>query len=229
MDLPPILPVMTLRGVTLFPRAMVPLHVFELRYQTMLAEALQTHRMFIVAMRRPGSKRETPCAVAGAGLIRASIQNKNGTSNMVLQGIARVRLSRVAHYKPYRAYFIEPLHSTGRDRVAVDALTTRVLELVVERLHLGFQVPQALLDRLAKATGREDGELSQQDVVHHGLEFLAGLSDPEQVADLVACTLLPNPLERQLILETSDVEMRLRHLVHFLGAELDRLRAGSKP
>ncbi len=229
MDLPPILPVMTLRGVTLFPHAMVPLHIFEPRYQLMLAEALSTHRMFVLAMRRPTSKRETPCQVAGLGLIRASVENKNGTSNLVLQGIARVRLGRVVHYKPYRAYVIEPIPTTRPPSVAVDALTRRVLELVTERLELGFQVPQALLHRLAKATGKTEEGLTEQEVIQQGLSFLTGLTNPEQVADLVACTLLPHPLQRQLILEAEDIELRLRHLVHFLRAELDRLRNEPNP
>jgi hypothetical protein len=40
------------------------------------------------------------------------------------------------------------------------------------------------------------------------------------MADLVACALLSNPAERQHILETVDLEQRLRSLIHFLLAEI---------
>jgi len=39
-ELPATLPVMVLPGVTLFPNALLPLHIFETRYRLMLEEAL---------------------------------------------------------------------------------------------------------------------------------------------------------------------------------------------
>lgn len=229
MELPTVLPVMTLPGVTLFPHSMIPLHIFEARYRKMLAESLQTHRLIILAMRRPGSARETPFSIAGVGLIRASVQNKNGTSNLILQGVARARLARVIRYKPYRSYEVEALPTEGLDSPALSTLTVQVLDLMKERLKLGFKVPEALLDRLCKATGNDEGSLSPEDLVQHGLHYFSNLTDPAHIADLVACTLLPNPLERQLVLECDDVEIRLRHIIHFLESELARIRKDPSP
>ncbi len=65
MKLPREVPVMTLPNATLFPQALLPLYIFEPRYRQMLADALNTHRMFSVAMQRPGSLREAPAPVAG--------------------------------------------------------------------------------------------------------------------------------------------------------------------
>jgi ATP-dependent Lon protease len=48
------------------------------------------------------------------------------------------------------------------------------------------------------------------------------LTDPEQVADLVSCAVLAGPVERQTILETANLETRLKHLIHFLMAEIRR-------
>ena len=44
------LPVFPLPQVVLFPHAMLPLHVFEPRYRTMLAHCLATHRIMAVAL-----------------------------------------------------------------------------------------------------------------------------------------------------------------------------------
>src|SRR2546430_9255362 len=87
---------MTLPDAILFPQALLPLYIFEPRYQRMLTDALGSHRMFSVALQKPGRARETPCAVAGLGLIRASVARKDGTSNLVPPGIARVELTRTA-------------------------------------------------------------------------------------------------------------------------------------
>jgi hypothetical protein len=54
------------------------------------------------------------------------------------------------------------------------------------------------------------------------------LTDPEQTADLVSCALLPGGVQRQAILETLDVESRLRRLIQFLLAEIRKKRKGAK-
>ena len=56
------------------------------------------------------------------------------------------------------------------------------------------------------------------------LKYLDKLTDPEQVADLVSCAVLAGPVERQTILETVNLESRLKHLIHFLMAEITRNR-----
>src|SRR5213596_3572305 len=122
MKIPREVPVMTLPNATLFPQALLPLYIFEPRYRQMLADALHSNRMFSVAMQRPGSTRESPSPIAGLGLIRVSVGHRDGTSHLVLQGLARVELQETLRYKPYRIQRISPLQSSSTDNVAVDAL-----------------------------------------------------------------------------------------------------------
>jgi len=211
---------MTLPGAILFPQSMLPLYIFEPRYRQMLADALNSHRMFSVAMQKPGRSRETPCAIAGLGLIRASVSREDGTSNLILQGIARVELGRTIRYKPYRVQRIHPLAANATDSVAIDALKAKVLELVSERLEQGFELSFPALKKLGLL--EEEGGTSGKLTLQQGIDFLSKLQDAEQIADLVAWTLLASPLERQLLLETADLETRLKHLIHFLMAEIHR-------
>src|SRR5438552_10641475 len=220
MEMPREVPVMTLPNAILFPQAMLPLYIFEPRYQRMLADALSSHRMFSVAMQKPGRSRETPCSVAGLGLIRASVARTDGTSNLVLQGIARVELTATVRYKPYRLHRIRALESTATDSVAVDALTVKVLELVSERLEQGFELPIHVLKKLGQLEDIDPENLPPDFALKQGIEILAKLNNPEQITDLVSGTLLSSPLERQFLLETVDLESRLKHLIHFLMAEI---------
>ena len=222
MELPREVPVMTLPSAILFPQAMLPLYIFEPRYQRMLIDALGSHRMFSVAMQKPGRTRETPCNVAGLGLIRASVARKDGTSNLILQGIARVELAETLRYKPYRVNRIRALDSTKTDSVAVDALTVKLLELVSERVKQGFELPVPVLKELGQLEDLGENDLPPDFLVKHGVEILANRNNPEEITDLISWTLLPSPLERQLLLETVDLESRLRHLIHFLMAEIRR-------
>ena len=49
--------------------------------------------------------------VASAGLVRVCRENPDGTSFLLLQGISRVRISRVVREEPYRIVAVEPIHS----------------------------------------------------------------------------------------------------------------------
>jgi hypothetical protein len=59
------------------------------------------------------------------------------------------------------------------------------------------------------------------------VHYLDSVKDPEQAVDLVSCAVLPGGVDRQAILETVDVEARLRRLIHFLLAEIQAKRQGS--
>ncbi len=232
MQLPNHVPVMTLANATLFPQALLPLHIFEPRYRQMLANALRADRVFAVAMQKPGRTRETPSEIAGAGLIRVSVDHEDGTSHLILQGLTRVRLLAPVQRRPYRIHAIEVLATPHSESVAVDALSAKVLELVRQRLELGtFPLPFPLAKCHSISKAKQGQPPSALFSVKEILKCLEHLPNAEQLADLVACALLQNPQDRQLILETLNLECRLKHLIHFLMAEihLQQQKSPSKP
>ncbi len=202
----------------LFPQSLVPLFIFEPRYRTLLAEALSSHRMFCLAMKRPDRPGEQPCDVVGLGLVRMAVKHTNGTSNLILQGLSRVRLGAVVQTRPYRVHLIEPLMAEPKESLVADALVARSLDLVDAFLQLKSPVPQAVLTQLV---GSENPE--QPVKIETCLEALRRVEDPGALADLVATLLLPDPMMRQIILQTVEVEERLRHLIHFLVGEVARI------
>lgn len=220
MKLPSEVPVMTLPNATLFPQALLPLYIFEPRYRKLLTDSLDTDRMFTVAMQKPGRKREIPSPVAGLGLIRVSVGHNDGTSHLILQGLARVELEEPVRYKPYRVHRIRALESPPCNEVVVDALLAKMRELLDERVELGLPFPFPIMSKSKSKPVEPMPEISSKEV----LQYLDKLSDPEQVADLVSCAVLSGPAERQTILETVNLESRLKHLIHFLMAEINRKR-----
>ena len=221
MKLPREAPIMTLPNATLFPQALLPLYIFEPRYRRMLADALDSTRMFAVAMQRPGNSRELPSPVAGLGLIRVSVGHRNGTSHLILQGVARVELETTVRYKPYRVNRIRALDVPPCDTVAADALAAKVRELLEERVKLGLPFPFPPVSKAGPAAvDATPVALTAKEV----LGYLDSINEPEQLADLVSCAVLPGGVERQTILETIDVETRLRRLIQFLLAEITKRR-----
>jgi Lon protease-like protein len=205
MDIPEEVAVMTVPGETLFPQALLPLYIYEQRHRRMLTEILHSHRMFVVAMQRRGFSRECPSLVAGLGLVRVCVDNPDGTSHLILQGMSRVEVTRTIRHKPFRVSNIRMLQTPAHESVAIDALMARVRNLVSERVRQGLHA-------------RPDTPKAQS--VKEIISYLDELRDPDQVADLVSCALLPSPSERQTILETIEIEPRLKHLIHFLMAEI---------
>ena len=84
-------PLMILSNATLFPGAILPLHIFEPRYRRMLSDVLESHRMFAIAMRRHGTRREVPMPVACLGVVRVCVE--------VLESLdIKSRLVNVSHF-----------------------------------------------------------------------------------------------------------------------------------
>src|ERR1700693_2413487 len=134
VDLPEEVRVMPLPGAVLFPHALLPLYIFEDRYRDMLEHALQRDRMFSVTLIKPSCPEwhaaEDFFHLATVGLIRACVGRGDGTSNLVLQGLHRVRFSGFQQETPFpigRIDIIESSNDTAT--VESEALGEKVLEL----------------------------------------------------------------------------------------------------
>ena len=129
------------------------------------------------------------------GLIRACVERNDGTSNLILQGLERVRFTGFEQEAPFPIAAIERLESDSTASVETEALSAKVLELYTKFKGEGRQLP-AKVD-----------------------QYLADLGDPEMLADLVASTFISDALRRQRVLEELSVNQRLRLLIQYLRDE----------
>src|SRR5438876_10537591 len=113
--LPKKLPVMPLPGAVLFPHALLPLYIFEPRYRQMLKHALQHHGMFCVTLIKPSCPEwhapEDFFHFATAGLIRACVGRGDDISDLILQGLQRVRFSSFQQETPFPIARIDIIES----------------------------------------------------------------------------------------------------------------------
>jgi Lon protease-like protein len=194
-ELPATLPVMVLPGVTLFPNALLPLHIFESRYRLMLEEALGDCRMLAMAMPRDKQEREVE-PIAGAGLVRACIRNDDGTSNLILQGVSRVRFTGWEQTEPFRIARIEPVQSREGDQENIESRVTQLHALCARFKEQGIELP------------------SQFEA------YLNQISNIGVITDLVASTLVADSRVRQMLLEEVEIPKRLEKLLAGLRAQL---------
>src|SRR5208283_3284513 len=84
-------PLFPLPSVVLFPRAVLPLHIFEQRYKTMVADTLAGSRLIAMGLLLPGWERNYHGraaieSVVCIGKILAHEKLPDGKYNLLLQG-----------------------------------------------------------------------------------------------------------------------------------------------
>jgi len=195
------IPVFPLPGVVLFPGALLPLHIFEPRYRTMLADCMATSRCMAMALVLPESDRVDGeggpriARVAGAGLVVRHTALADGRSNIVLEGRARVWLDELPFEAPYRrarARILDEIETpvSAFDRTGLVAVATAFAAAA----HLtGFQLP-------------------------HGI-------GPGATADLCAHQLVVDVRSRQKALEELDVVARVRLVTDTLAEQMGRVKS----
>lgn len=208
IHLPEEVPAMTLPNTVFFPQALLPLHIFEPRYRQMLRDVLASHRLFAVARldpRRAGSAFEPAHRIATVGIIRACQKNDDGTSNLLLQGLARVELLAVVREEPYRFVQVRVLASTpGADTDENRRLRAALVRLIGLKHKLGAPVPREFTN------------------------FLKTIDDPETFVDLAAFSLCGDPALKQKLLETLDIHRRLELFGAQVRTELDAIKLRRK-
>jgi Lon protease-like protein len=191
---------MVLPNATLFPHALLPLTIFEPRYRAMLTWALEHHRMFCVALMKRGlseaDSTEDFHHVAGLGVIRACVTHPDGTSHLILQGMARVEFTEFVAGHPFRMARLQEVPAQPATQDEAEALSAQVLEFCAHYRAKGAEISDTLDQQLAK------------------------VEDPAVLCDIVTHTFVRDPHRRQRVLEETRVADRLRTLIRHLGEEM---------
>jgi len=193
---------MVLPSAQLFPNALLPLYIFEPRYRAMLTWSLEHDRMFCIAQMKPGINEARTTDefhhTVGLGLIRASIQGTDGTSELVLLGLARMEITGFLQDAPFRIAELRELAPQPAPAAENASLSKRLLEAFAA-LFAGSKHPQATLAK-----------------------ELQGISDPAVLSDIIAHTCLRDPEARQAVFEEMKIAKRAALLLHYLSTESTR-------
>ena len=195
------IPLFPLPNVVLFPRAVLPLHIFEERYKTMTADALRGERQIAMALLKPGWERDyyhKPAIepVVCVGTILSHERLPDGRYNFLLQGHTRARIVReAATHKPYRLAVLE----------AIAPMDCPEADLVDERERMSRLFRPELLG--ASPVGRQVRSLIQNGTVRTA-----------DLADLVAFNYFDDVRLKQSLLAEPDVRRRVRVTLEALEA-----------
>ncbi len=210
MTVPEVVPVMTLPNTVFFPQSLLPLHIFEPRYRTMLRDVLASNRLFVVArlderrLLEPGAV-EPPHRIASLGVVRACQEADDGTSNLLLQGMCRVEISEIVRELPYRLIAVRPLtSSSGGNHTQLEIMRLEVLRLLAVRRRLGSPAPKGMT------------------------QFLETIEDFDAFADIAVFNLCEDNGLKQRLLEELDTRRRLQLFAARLKLDIESLRLRRK-
>ncbi len=203
---PVTIPIFPLPNVVFFPKTMLPLHIFELRYRQMVEDAWAGLRHIGMVLLKPGWERDyfgTPEVhpIGCVGEIQALERQQDGKFNIMLYGLSRFRISRFIQEAPYRVAQVRLLKDAPFDRDPRDAdqEAADFLRLV-----------RAYLQEMGVKETEELERLRQ-----HSLEAIAN----QMISVLDFST-----HEKQAFLEIGDLEMRLGRLRRLLERRLFEIR-----
>lgn len=189
LNLPRKCGVMILPDCTLFPHGGLPLFIFEERYRVMLEKALEGDCVFAVARQLDSHAAK----IGTVGLVRASMEREDGTSELLLHGVIRVRFQEWLEDEVFPMAMIEPLFGEPLGKIQNHAAIVALKGSVEDCLS---GVPEEVRNGVLHLLNQADE---------------AGL-----MADLVSQQLIQDPDLRQLLLETIPVGERVALLCGFL-------------
>ena len=208
------LKVFPLPGVVVLPGTPTPFHVFEPRYRAMTADALAGDRTLAVATlasEEGATQDRAPVhPIAGAGFIEREQQLANGRYDLVVRGVARVRLVAELEnglpYREFKAELLDDVYPPGGPaalRTQRSALESCVLQLVE------VLPPESGAPKLAEVAARTES--------------------PSALADLVAAAVVSDSTQRIAVIEELDVAKRLDLVTGEVASVILMLSRGRTP
>jgi Lon protease-like protein len=155
------IPIFPLPGVVLFPGTLLPLHIFEPRYQVMVSQALAGDRMIGMSMLDGTGTPADPPAVlplGGAGRIVEQERLDDGRFNIILEGVYRYRILREEPSAPYRTATVEVIPAAGFSEAEGESGAVSAALAIFGELQEAMQLPP--LPSESTSAERLSGELA---------------------------------------------------------------------
>lgn len=191
------LPLFPLRGIVLFPGSMLPLHIFEPKYRSMLEDVIARDRRFGVI------NVDSDDVMADVGCIAEVVQVEklgDGRSNIITVGLERFKVVRELE----TSFYPRALTQIVRDNASSTELEDDLAKL------------STLLTDIFHFMGRLNLASADASILP---------KDPKKLSFWVASWSPTVPEIKQRLLEIKDTQVRLVHEIAILDEFRNQLRA----
>ncbi len=201
----PMMPVLPLRDVVVFPAMVLPLFVGRERSIKALQVAMDGGReIYLVAQKAADVDDPGPADLYEVGAVANVLQLlklPDGTLKVLVEGVRRASTVEMGEQDGY-------LVASVKDQAFVDPLDEREREVLIKSILSQFET-------LVKLNRKIPPEL---------LASLAGLNDPVRLCDTIAAHLTVRLSDKQQLLALSDFSQRLEALLGLIDGEIEVLQ-----
>jgi ATP-dependent Lon protease len=202
------LPILPLRESVVFPASVTPLAIGQERSIRLVDEAVDNDlTIALVTSKSPeeeSDEAEDLYQVGTSAVVHKMMRVPDGTLRILVQGLDRVRLESIERTEPHLTGLFTPIPDVVTREKEAEALARSVEALFGRIISIAPYLPEELLLAAANA------------------------ETPSSLANLIAATIRLKTVEKQDLLETVDVEERLRKLTAILSRELEVFELGTK-
>jgi ATP-dependent Lon protease len=205
---PEALPLLPLRGVVIFPSAIVPLLISRGASLKLVEDCLAGERMLgLIAQKNPEEEAPDPTGLYArgtAGRILKMLKYPDGSIRILVQGLRRLEVVEYTQHDPYFRARVRLLQDQYQPATDLEAVQANMVNQFAKFVSMIPYLPDEL-----------------QVVVMN-------IKDPGKVTDLVASNLNISLEEKQDLLNSTDVRARLEKLSTILNREIELLELGHK-
>ncbi|MBM3189331.1 MAG: endopeptidase La, partial [Chloroflexi bacterium] len=206
--IPQNLPVLPLRNTVIFPMTVMPLVVQRPRSVRLVDDVIVADRLIALVALRNADAEEPELtdlyAVGTMGFIHRMARAPDGTMHLLVQGLARLRITEFTQTEPYLRARVMAAPEVTEKGVETEALMRSVADKFQALVNLAAYIPD--------------------DVASSVLDT----RDPRQLAYMVATSTRMEMDARQKILTLDSVSDKLRALLAVLTREVELLELGKK-
>ena len=188
-------------NVVLFPGMALPLHIFEDRYRDMTADCLADQAPFgvVLASGEEGATDAVPARVGTLARIADYEQLPDGRYNMLALGTSRFEVVDYKTSKSYLVGIVRPLRDHVESAGDLNGLVTSAREALKDYLHA-----------MLTLVGSEDRHIEVP-------------GEAYDLSYLIGTCLMCEDHEKQQLLETTSLPLRLKIGTSLLRAEVEQL------
>jgi len=203
LTIPEVLPLLPVRDIVVFPYMILPLFVGRDKSVAAVDAALSRDRLIFLASQKDVSKEDPEpddiYSVGTVAMIMRMLKLADGRVKVLVQGMAKARLTGFPSVDPYFAARVERLEESAPPEATleIEALMRMVRDQLAQLMQLGKNFPP---------------EVSV---------VLDNIEDPGSLADLIASNLGLKVAKSQELLEVVDALERLRKVKDVLANELE--------
>lgn len=198
-----VLPLLPLRGVSVFPSTVVPLQVGRDKSLRALEEAIEGGRQIFLATQRELNV-DDPTAedlfeIGTFALVNHFEREVGGMVKLVVEGVCRARILDYVQEEPYFRVCVELFAEDQSKTQEIETLTRSVAERYEEYIKINKKMTK------------------------ESLAAVANIKEPGRFADIIAANLILKPEDKQRVLEAVKVRDRLKQLYVILNREIEVL------